>query len=148
MICTLHQRDLAESGVNLDWAEAAGLRCAPQVEVKEILGFDPHCGGLVIEYPGTNGTKASFIRVKPDRPFLDRYGKPSKYLSPKGAGNRLYIPPGVEAVLSDHKTPLWITEGEKSTEGRPGRLALHRHSWRLVLAPAQQFEPQRPDSRP
>jgi Domain of unknown function (DUF3854) len=113
MICDLHKRDLADSGIHQDWAEAAGLRCGSQSEIKSILGFDTHCGGLVIEYAGTNGTRTAFNRVKPDRPFLDRYGKPSKYLSPKGAGNRLYIPPGVEAVVCEHKTPLWITEGEK-----------------------------------
>src|SRR5262249_45688956 len=60
-----------------------------------------------------NGTRPPFTRIKPDRPFMDRYGKPSKYLSAKGAGNRLYIPPGVESVLQDHKIALWITEGEK-----------------------------------
>src|SRR5262249_47682102 len=92
---------------------AAKLRCATQSEVKQILGFDTHCGGLVIPYPGTNGTRPPFIRVKPDRPFFDRFGKPSKYLSPKGAGNRLYVPPGVEVVLSEHTRPLWLTEGEK-----------------------------------
>src|SRR5690242_17888714 len=113
MICEIHKRELAASGLNEDWSEVAKLRCAGRDEVKDILGFDCHSGGLVIEYPGTNGTRAAFTRVKPDRPFLDRYGKPSKYLSPKGAGNRLYIPPGVESILPDHKTPLWITEGEK-----------------------------------
>jgi AAA domain/Domain of unknown function (DUF3854) len=115
-ICDLHKRDLAASGLNQDSIAAAGLRCANQAEVKNILGFDTRCGGLVITYPGTNGTRATaFTRVKPDHPFLDRYGKPSKYLSPKGAGNRLYIPPGVETVLSEHNTPLWITEGEKKS---------------------------------
>src|SRR5262249_53765515 len=109
------QRDLAASGLEQDSITAAKLRCGDRDEVRKILGFDAHCGGMIIEYPGTNGTRASFLRVKPDRPFLDRYGKPSKYLSPKGAGNRLYIPSGVEAVLSDHKTPLFVTEGEKKS---------------------------------
>src|SRR5215510_9108584 len=107
MICDLHQRDLTSSGLHADCIATAKLRCANPDEVKQILGFDCHSGGLVIEYPGTNGTRPAFTRIKPDRPFLDRHGKPSKYLSPKGAGNRLYIPPGVESIVRDHKTALW-----------------------------------------
>jgi hypothetical protein len=112
-ICEQHRRELEASGLTEDSAATANLRCAPRDEITRILGFDARCGGLLIPYLGTNGTRPPFVRVKPDRPFTDRFGKPSKYLSPKNAGNRLYIPPGVEAVLSDAGTPLWVTEGEK-----------------------------------
>jgi hypothetical protein len=109
-----HLKDLQGSGISSELMELAKLRSADRTEVTRILGFDAGSGGLLFEYPGTNGTRPAFIRVKPDKPFLDRYGKPSKYLSPKGAGNRLYIPPQVAIEhLSNYKTPLYVTEGEK-----------------------------------
>lgn len=53
-------------------------------------------------------------RVKPDNPPM-RGGKPAKYLSPTGAVTRLYVPPGVHAVLDDVTPELIITEGEKKS---------------------------------
>jgi len=107
-----HRRELEASGLSADAIRAAGFYSATADQVKEILGFSAG-PGLAIPYRSLNG-KGEFTRIKPNTPFLDRYGKPSKYLSPKGAGNRLYIPSLItQEQLRDHKTPLYITEGEK-----------------------------------
>jgi AAA domain/Domain of unknown function (DUF3854) len=112
MICDLHKRDLSASGLTDETIADAQLRCGNAAEVKRILGFDAG-SGLIIEYPRTNGTQAAYIRIKPDSPFIGRDRKPAKYLSSKGAGNRLFIPHEVDPVLQDSRTALWITEGEK-----------------------------------
>jgi hypothetical protein len=58
-----------------------------------------------------------FARIKPDNPEAEKKGKkkgrPKKYLSPVGGGNRLYIPPAVLPAIADPTAPLVIAEGEK-----------------------------------
>jgi hypothetical protein len=56
------------------------------------------------------------MRVKPDVPPIGDNGKPAKYLSPKGAANRLYVPRGVELVFKDASIPLYVVEGEKKAQ--------------------------------
>ena len=52
----------------------------------------------------------AFKRIKPDR----RYEDGPKYLSPRGSGNRLYLPAILDrSVLDDPSRPLYLTEGEK-----------------------------------
>jgi hypothetical protein len=107
-----HVTDLKASGLSDETIQLCGLYSASDDQVKAILGFNAG-PGLAIPYRSLNG-KNGFTRIKPNVPFLDRYGKPSKYLTPKGAGNRLYIPPLIPAEqVRDCKTPLFITEGEK-----------------------------------
>lgn len=109
-----HRRELEASGLRPETILQAGFYSATSDQVKDILGFNAG-PGLAIPYRSLNG-KGEFIRIKPNTPFLDRYGRPSKYLSPKGAGNRLYIPPMITGEqLRDHKTPLYVTEGEKKS---------------------------------
>jgi hypothetical protein len=57
-------------------------------------------------------TPQPFVRLKPDKP-RQRDGKPVKYESPLKSGNRIYIPPGVGAILADAAKELVIVEGEK-----------------------------------
>jgi hypothetical protein len=107
-----HRRELEASGLLPDTILRAGFYSATADQVKEILGFNAG-PGLAIPYRSMSA-KAEFTRIKPNVPFLDRYGKPSKYLSRKGTGNRLYIPPMITGEqLREHKTPLYVTEGEK-----------------------------------
>lgn len=105
-----HMEDLQRSGLSGETIEALGFYSGTAAEVKAILGFDAG-PGLVIPYPCVGGAKP-FWRVKPDKPpIID--GKPAKYLSPKGATVRAYIPPKSWEALKDCKTPVIITEGEK-----------------------------------
>jgi len=109
-----HLEDLQGSGLSTESIELAKFRSADRGEVARILGFDPGSGGLVIPYPGTNGTQPPFVRVKPDKPFADDEGRLAKYLTAKNAGNRLYIPPiYAERIFKDTSIPVIITEGEK-----------------------------------
>src|SRR5262249_56946159 len=65
-------------------------------------------------YPGTNGTQSPFVRIKPDKPFVDDEGHSAKYLTAKNAGNRLYIPPiYTDRIFKDASIPVILTEGEK-----------------------------------
>lgn len=108
-----HLKDLHASGLLEETIRAAGVYSASAEQTKKILGFNAG-PGLSIPYPATNG-EPLFVRVKPDQPFSDKNGKKAKYLTRKGAGNRLYIPPSLlsNQVLSDPTSPLLITEGEK-----------------------------------
>jgi hypothetical protein len=109
-----HLKDLRASGISEELIELAKLRSGERSEVTQILGFDPGSGGLIFPYPGTNGTTPVFVRVKPDKPFIDSEGRAAKYLTAKDAGNRLYIPPVYsDGIFSDTAIPVVITEGEK-----------------------------------
>ncbi|HYK89797.1 MAG TPA: AAA family ATPase [Acidobacteriota bacterium] len=107
-----HLADLRLSGLSDETIHQSGFYTATEDQVREILKFDAG-PGLAIPYRSQN-SKAEFVRVKPNTPFVDRNGKPHKYLSAKGSGNRLYIPPMITPEhLRDNKIPLYITEGEK-----------------------------------
>jgi putative DNA primase/helicase len=108
-----HLIDLRASGLDDNTIELARFRSGSQAEVTRWLRFDAGCGGLLIPYLHTNGTRPPFVRVKPDRPFTDKEGRVAKYLSPRKAGNHLYIPPTYTDELQDASIPVIITEGEK-----------------------------------
>lgn len=106
-----HLEDLHRSGINDETIETLGFRSVDEMEAFDILKF--RCGpALAFPYPGTD-----FIRLKPDIPLqiAEKKGitKTAKYLSPKGALNRLYVPPSVLPILDDPSERLSITEGEK-----------------------------------
>lgn len=104
-----HLKDLQKSGLSRDTIAVARIHSATADEVEELLGFAAG-PGMVIPYLHVPG----FGRVKPDTPFKGRDGRVAKYLSPKGSGNHLYIPPNLdEAVLADPTKTLLIVEGEK-----------------------------------
>lgn len=128
-----HMFDLRASGLSDDTLRHTGYRSATADETRKILGFSVG-PGLVIPYTLPEG-EAPFFRVKPDTPpVLD--GKPAKYLTPKGAGNRLFVPARLSgAILQDAEKPLLITEGEKkadkaSQEGFPTLSVPGVWSWR------------------
>ena len=70
--------------------------------------------GIVFPYrwPGTAGSVLDRLRL--DHPPVGPDGKVQhKYLSPRGARNRLYLPPCDASLLADVNLPIIITEGEK-----------------------------------
>jgi hypothetical protein len=91
--------------------EAAGLWSASAEQVAELLGFDPHSAGLVIPYQHPRTEKVALNRVRPDYPPIIGQ-KPAKYLSPKGASNRLYFSPDSAESLQNPGIPIVLTEGE------------------------------------
>ncbi len=109
-----HIADLESSGISLETAKAEGIFSGDEARIRKILDrSDFKGGGLVYPYQSLNGF-SKFYRVKPDNPPLDKKGKAAKYLTKRGAGNRLFIPRGIsEADLNNPEISLVITEGEK-----------------------------------
>jgi hypothetical protein len=106
---------LQKRGLTNATIDAAGFSSLSAEQVLAVLKFNPtKSAGLGIPFlhPVTGETR--LIRVRPDiPPVID--GKPAKYLSPKGAGNLLYFPPGCADRLKDPAEPLYVTEGEFKT---------------------------------
>lgn len=108
----MHKADLEASGLDLEYARQAGAFTLPPGDVGKVLGA---CGWawatpqvdtiLVFLYPETD-----YWRCKPFPPLKNRKGQEVKYLQPKGSGNHLFIPPGVDPEAA---APVWLTEGEK-----------------------------------
>lgn len=99
-----------ESGLTPETIRAAGLWSATREDVSRLVGFDAGSGGIVFPYPGADG----FCRIRLDRPYqAPGWPKPAKYLTPPGAGNRLYIPPNLPPGTLEGTGPLVITEGER-----------------------------------
>ncbi len=115
-----HLADLRKSGLTDKTIRAAGLyteRDARQVQkLLNWSGKAPKSLGpcLVFPYVHPDGTRNGYVRLKPSKPRTDKKsGKAIKYEAPKGAGNRLYIPPGTIAKLADPTVMLLVNEGEK-----------------------------------
>ena len=90
--CVLHDHhlaDLARSGLLPEHARAVGIQSLSTAGVSKIARFSVASTGYAIPYFGSD-----LVRLRLDTPpILD--GNPSKYLSPKGAVNHLYILPDV-----------------------------------------------------
>jgi hypothetical protein len=71
--------------------------------------------GLLLPIWTPDGRNGLMV-YRPDTPRPGRDGKPNKYEFPKGAGVRLDCPPCSRPMLTDHKIPLWITEGQKKAD--------------------------------
>jgi RecA-family ATPase len=108
----LHIEALQKRGLTNATIDAAGFLSLSAEQVLTILKFNLNrSGGLGIPFIHPTTEETRLIRVRPDvAPIID--GKPAKYLSPKGAGNLLYCPPGCADRINDPTEPLYITEGE------------------------------------
>lgn len=107
-----HLADLKKSGLSEETIKIAGIYTVPPDRISKILGWNPPqvTSALAFPYPGKD-----FIRLKVFPPYRDKNGHLVKYLQHKGPLSHLYIPPGVEEVLRDTGSPLYIPEGEKKT---------------------------------
>jgi hypothetical protein len=110
-----HREELMASGLSDSQIAACGFySIETPVELKQVLNWGKgsvsrHFPGLAIPFLHAGG----HTRVKLDHPRKDKDGKPIKYESPVGVGNRAYFPPGTIAALTDPSAPLIVTEGEK-----------------------------------
>jgi hypothetical protein len=107
-----HLADLRSSGLSDETVRTSRCYSAQEPTVRELLGFGVG-PGLVFEFPGTENDKGvPFVQVKPDtRPA---WMNGAKYISPKGGGCRVYVPPTLAADrLANPRVPLYVTEGVK-----------------------------------
>jgi hypothetical protein len=118
-----HVSDLADSGILIEQALAAGIRTVTDPQrVQRFLKWDRpadalgDCLAFLYRKPDGN-FDTTYVRVRPDNPRTEkkgeRKGKKVKYESPVGISNRAYFPGGVIPLLGDVTKPLIITEGEK-----------------------------------
>jgi hypothetical protein len=107
-----HLADLRGSGLSEETIQASGCYSATEATTRELLGFGVG-SGLVFPFPGAEVRPGvPFCQVKPDTRPERMNG--AKYLTPKGAGCRAYIPPILPPdVLTDPRVTLYVTEGVK-----------------------------------
>ena|SRR5688572_17204869 len=111
LLSASHLAALRKRGLTDATIQEAGLWSANEQQVAEILHFDPGTEGIVIPYYHPITGEVVMNRIRPDRlPVIG--GKAAKYLSPRGAGNRLYFPPGAREWIIDPSIPIGLTEGE------------------------------------
>ena len=107
-----HLADLHLSGLSDDTILRSGIFSAPEAQVREILGYGCGSGMVIPYYDVLNGGRIVLYRVRLDSPGPD--GK--RYRTPKGTGNRLYIPPILDpAKITDPAVPIYVVEGEKKS---------------------------------
>ena len=115
-----HRRRLAERyGLLPETIKALGFFTERDPEAfRKALAWDhpPGPGELLpaigVPYFEPDGSAASLVRYRPDRPRLTPDGKPVKYEQPRGGAVRAYLPARARAVLGDPAAQLLITEGE------------------------------------
>ena len=104
-----HRDDLKSSGLSDNTITLSNIYSASIEEVVK-LGFSHRSPAMAIPYHDGS------VRLKPDIPFINKKGKPAKYLTLKDGKIILYIPPNFnKSNLQDSSIPLVITEGEKKT---------------------------------
>jgi P4 family phage/plasmid primase-like protien len=95
--------------------EAAGVRSVADAEARENFGirFNGNLDGIAFPY-FINGVRVT-CRLRRDNPEKDAEGKPkNKYIAAWGDARHLYLPPGYESLLTDHKVPILFVESEKA----------------------------------
>jgi hypothetical protein len=107
-----HLQDLRSSGLSDATIQAARCYSAQEPTTRALLGFGVG-PGLVFEFPGTEDEKGvPFVQVKPDTRPAGLDG--AKYLTPKQAACRVYVPPILPADrLKNPRVTLYVTEGAK-----------------------------------
>lgn len=96
-----HKTHLLAGGIPEELIEAAGVWSAGPDEIHALTRVKIASAGIVFPYPGEPD---GYVRVR-----LDQAVGEIRYVAPRGAGCRLYVPPGANL-----DTPLVvITEGEK-----------------------------------
>lgn len=110
MLNEKHLADLHKSGLTGETIKKLGFFSATESELRELLKFECHGGGMVIPYP----MFSDYYRAKSDNPIVLSDGKvKAKYLAKSGVPNHFYMLEEVQAIANDVSKVLIITEGEK-----------------------------------
>lgn len=106
------------SGISVEVILERGYRSLLGKSELKRLGFTPaqqRTPGILIPLWAVDGKQTGY-QYRPDNPRVDPRGRPVKYESPRGSGNRLDCPPRCQKKLGDPGVPLWITEGCKKAD--------------------------------
>ncbi|RYY90409.1 MAG: DUF3854 domain-containing protein [Chitinophagaceae bacterium] len=124
-VATLATAYLAERGITLEQARAAGMEVLPTAVIAHpSLANHPAIGILYSKHDGSpvtwndRGTERDYERVRylGDVLPLDKKGKPTRFSQPGGSPVRAYFPQGVGLnwldIAADATLPVLIAEGE------------------------------------
>ena len=111
-------QELIDSGIPVHNQNFLNYRNVSKEQAFELIGMK--LSGWVVLYMDINGKPflhdgQPFYRLKPDAGQLTGHDAP-KYLTKKGAGNRPYFSPFLEAKHISEVRDVIITEGEKKTD--------------------------------
>jgi hypothetical protein len=110
-----HLADLAKSGLTPETTATHAIRSIPPAMLRPLLGFDVPAirSALLFPFPDPRGGWLDHVRVKVFPPLTDGAAHTTKYLGPRGAAPRLYVPRlTMDAVLRG-SDPVWLVEGAK-----------------------------------
>jgi hypothetical protein len=114
---------IVESSIARDVAEARGYRTIEKKVELKTLGFaDRQCNppGLLIPIYSPTGEIVNY-QFRPDKPRIDKKGKPVKYETPSGTRMVLDVHPFAREKLGNPSIPLFITEGLKKSDALVSR---------------------------
>ena len=106
------------SGISVEVILERGYKSLLGKSELKKLGFTPaqqRTPGILIPLWGVDGKQIGY-QYRPDNPRVDARGRPVKYESPRGSGNRLDCSPRCQKMLGDPGVPLWVTEGSKKAD--------------------------------
>ncbi len=110
-----HREQLTQSAISDELIEARGYRSItnPRALPLAFTGKQRDLAGLLLPILNTKGELTTW-QMKPDTEWLDKHGKPAKYLT---AGRVcLDVPAAARPYLLDANANLWITEGAKKVD--------------------------------
>ena len=112
--------ELLESAIPEELIKQLPYQDVTAEEAKRLTGFKLEGWVVGMNSPSGEPYKTSegkpFYRLKPTKPVIGKNGKPSKYLSPRGEGCRLYFSPLLNKNICEGTQPITITEGEKKAD--------------------------------
>jgi len=114
-----HLDHLKQSAISLDFIGRRGYQTIVDRKQLEALGFrrqQCRVPGILMPIHGVNGDGIVSYQFRPDSPRLNSRGKPIKYETPAGAGNRIDCPTSCRDGLADPKIELLVTEGLKKAD--------------------------------
>ena len=142
-----HWRQLEESGISPEVAQARGYYTATDKRELERLGFSKaqrQVPALVMPRCSPTGDDIP-PQMKADDPRTDKNGKPQKYETPYKSKIGLGIHPSHVEHMRDTSVRLWITEGEKKGDslvscGECAVVLQGVHCWQRKGVPLPEWE--------
>jgi hypothetical protein len=112
-----------ESGITQEVIDTRGYRTVDTKRELKRLGFsERQCNkpGLLIPVYSPTGDIATY-QYRPDKPRIDKKGRPIKYETPSGTRMVLDVHPVAQEMLGNPSIPLFITEGLKKSDALVSR---------------------------